>query len=86
MKVVCMTAIMIFLMGIAAAQGAAGGRLGSQALPKPEPMVRPCLLGTERCLGMGKIPVSTCLVTSQASKAAAACAVDGMKLIGKFTL
>ena len=44
-----------------------------------------CLLGND-CLGMSKVPAKTCRVTGKGAKAKDACAIDGMRLIGKFTV
>jgi hypothetical protein len=41
-----------------------------------------CLLGSD-CLSLSKTPVQACLVAKDVN-ARDACAVDGMKLIGKF--
>jgi hypothetical protein len=43
------------------------------------------LLGSDTCLGVNKIPVSACHVTARSPNDKTACAVDGMRLIGKFT-
>jgi hypothetical protein len=45
----------------------------------------PCLLGTHDCLGLSTIPATACRVT-KGNKSNEACAVDGMKLIGKLTV
>lgn len=84
MKLLYITALMICVIGIAAAQGAATDRVRSGRPQKSDTLIAPCLLGTERCLEMSKVPVSTCLVTTDAAKIKAGCAVDGMRIIRSF--
>jgi len=77
MKALWLTAVGLCASGIGLAQ----------APHSPETHPRStCLLGSE-CLGVSKIPVTACRVTGKKdAKAKDACAVDGMKLIGKFTV
>lgn len=84
MKVLYITASMMCVIGIAAAQGAATDRVRSGTPQKSAALIAPCLLGTERCLEMSTVPVSTCLVTTHTAKAKAGCAVDGMRIIRGF--
>jgi len=90
MKHVYMTAIMVSVLATGAAQAAATGGAHIATPQKSDSAAGPCLLGSDTCLGVNKIPVSACHVATgnpkdRNPKDKAACAVDGMRLIGKFT-
>lgn len=85
MKLIYRTAMMMSVIGMVAAQAAPGGGVRAATPQKPDSAVGACLLGSDTCLGVNKIPVSACHVSVRSPKDKAACAVDGMRLIGKFT-
>lgn len=84
MKGLWLTPVGVCASGVGFAQSA------NSAHPLPagqrtHPTRDTCLLGSE-CLGVSKTPVTACRVTGRGAKAKDACAVDGMKLIGKLTV
>jgi hypothetical protein len=80
MKAICLAAVSVCASGVGLAQGQNSVTAPTTHLPK-----NTCLLGSD-CLGMSKVPVTACQVTGKNAKAKDACAVDGMKLIGKLTV
>jgi hypothetical protein len=85
MKVRWLAAVGVCASGVGLAQALDFVPLTVLPAPKTHSPKVTCLLGSE-CLGMSKIPVIACQVTGKHAKAKDACAVDGMKLIGKLTV
>jgi hypothetical protein len=86
----------IWLISVAVCTAGAGGAAIAQAHePAPARVITPahknapnglpCLLGMQDCLGVIKTPATACLV-AKGKTSSDACAVDGMKLIGKLTV
>jgi hypothetical protein len=83
-----MKAILLTAMGVCAA-GLGFAQVPNSASAFPSQKTHStqgwCQLGSE-CLGVSKIPLKACRVTTKKATAQDACAVDGMKLVGKFTV
>ena len=84
MKAIWLTAIGVCSAGLGFAQVPNSAPLPASPPHKTDSTRGFCLLGSE-CLGMSKIPLKACRITSHDASAPDACAVDGMKLVGKFT-
>jgi hypothetical protein len=83
MKALWLVSIGVCAAGIGLAQGHDPIPTRRAAPSEKSDMAMPCLLGTRDCSRVSRMPVKACLVT-QGTKAQDACAVDGMKLIGKL--
>jgi hypothetical protein len=76
MKAIVLTAIGVCLAGF-----------GFAASPQPEipKIIGSCLIMSGKCLDVSKIVPKACRVAAKNAAAPDACAVDGMKLVGKLT-
>jgi hypothetical protein len=87
MKAIWLTCIAVCtaVLGIARAHEATPVLTAATAPSHKVPPHGPCLLGINDCLGLSTIPATPCPVT-KGRKLNDACAVGGMKLIGKLTV
>jgi hypothetical protein len=86
MKAMWLTAAGVCAAGVGFAQAVDSAALKAVHSHQPDAVMRPCLLGSDTCLDVSKIPATACRVTAHHAKSSDACAVDGMKLIGKLTV
>lgn len=85
MKAIWLAAVGFCASGVGLAQAPKSAPLTESPQQKTHPNRWSCLLGSD-CLGVSKIPVTACRVTGKDANAKDSCAVDGMKLIGKFSV
>lgn len=86
MKFPWLTVLRVGAAVVGLTQAAVATPLTAALSHQPDAVVRPCLLGSDTCVEVGKIPATACRVTAKHARSHEACAVDGMKLIGKLTV